>query len=686
MAPPAKLRRAWVLTRRVADRWAGQEAGRFIVFAPWLLAVGILLWMAGPLRQPLAVLIAPAGAMAVLWGAAVRVDRPGIVLAARALFFVMAGAALIAGRTVVLRAPVLPDGLPAGEVTGTVERLELRGDDQRFTIRVGSIDDVDAQALPHRVRIVWRGEPGFAKIGDRISMRAQLRPPPGPVLPGGYDFSRQMYYLGIGGSGFAYEAPHVLAVGDGGWRGQLEVLRENVANRVQGHLPGAEGAVAAALITGKRERIPSNVVDALRDAGLAHLLAISGLHMGLVCGYIFWTARFLFTRSERLTLRYPVKKWAAIVALIGGGVYLMLSGAAWSAQRAYIMAAVVFGAILFDRQGLSLRNVAIAATIILLLRPEAVMAPGFQMSFAAVITLIAAFGEIEKRYPRTSDHGLLIRAWRFLSGLSLTSLLAGFATGPFAAFHFGRIATFGLLGNMLAVPIVTLGVMPALVLAMFLMPIGLDAPVLGLVGVGLRVVIGIAQWTASLPGAVGHVAQMAPAGLLLACAGMLALTLLSAPWRLGGALLLLLAFPVSITTDRPEVFLSRDLRNIGVVEDGSLSLLHARRDRFFAEAWLQALGREQQIQGLAQLTSCQDQPCTVFSGEVAVISGRHHLARACNQAKVVILRARSMPGDSAQCAAQVIALDDQGVRAPTALSRDGGGWRVDTVEAFAKAL
>lgn len=669
-------------------RWSALEAGRFVLWVPVLLGVGILLWTAGPLDQP-AGLIALVGLLfAVLWRLAYRREAAWAFHVARAATVLLLGALIIEVRTDIVRTPLVPSGMPATELVGTLERVEQRQDDLRYTLRVETLGNLPTDDLPRRVRIVWRGEAGSAQAGDRVRTRVQVSPPPGPALPGGYDFSRQMIYQGIGGSGFAYQPMQVLDSGGAGFSLRVEALREDVADRIETIVGGAEGAVAAALVTGKRERIPDRVVDALRDAGLAHLLAISGLHMGLVCGFLFWTARMLLTRSAYLTLTMPVKKWAAFAALVGGAGYLLLSGGAWSALRAYIMAAVVFGAILFDRQGISLRNVAIAATIILVFRPEALLSPGFQMSFAAVVTLIAAFEVIEQRFPRSKDYSVLGHVTRFVSGLTMTSVLAGMATGPFAMFHFGRLATFGLLGNLLAVPLVTLAVMPALVLAMFLMPFGLDGPILVLVGYGLRLVIAIAQWTSGLPYAVQLIPQVAPAGILCASAGLILLALLRAPWRLSGGFLCLVAPLLSLQTTQPSVFLSRDLRNVGVVQEGgaSLAVLSQRRDRFSVEAWQQALGMAQDSTATTLRADCDDRPCALLPGGIVLIPDRTDLTVACTEATIVVMRARAVAGDRERCAVRLIHLDADGRHPPASLTMTREGWELQLALGAAKAL
>jgi len=686
-----RLSRRWPAAKRElrafaaqAEAWSAAEAGRFVLLAPWIMGAGILLWLGLPARPGALILIVCAVLASAGWLWGLRSGRIGLAISSRFLCILIGGMALIALRTALMAAPIVPVGGVTGDLVGKLERLELRESDQRYTVRVERLAGIADEQLPKRVRVVWRGEPPDLVPGDVIRVRVNVSAPPGPVLPGGYDFSRHMYFLGIGGSGFAYEPPQVVqASGQSAW---LEKLREQIADRVQARVEGPAGAVTAALITGKRERIPQATVDALRDAGLAHLLAISGLHMGLVCGFVFWSTRYLLTRSERLTLYYPVKKWAAVVALISGAIYLGLSGGAWSAQRAYIMAAVVFGAILFDRVGLSLRNVAVAALIILVWRPEAIASPGFQMSFAAVALLIASYAALEARRGPYQETGRFAGAGRSVGGLFMTSLLAGLATGPFAAYHFGRIATYGLLGNMLAMPIVTVAVMPALVLAMFLMPFGLDGPILVLVGAGLRIVLNIAQWTADLPGAVGHVAQWPTATILLFSAGLVFLTMLRASWRLAGLAVMAVGMLLPPLSPKPDVFLSRDLRNVAVLHEvsGDLTVLHRGRDKFSLEAWLLALGKPPDLSELKSFDNCTDDICWLRDGRVTLVAGREQLNRACAAADVVVLQARAWPADEQTCAAKLIALDANGQHPAVSLTLTSDGVRMKSVDRFSK--
>ncbi len=574
--------------------------------------------------------------------------------------------------------PLVPDGEDPVRVSGIVERVEPRPKDHRYTLRVTSLQGLAQEQLPEKVRIVWRGEPPGLRPGDRARFFAKLGPPPGPALPGGYDFGQAMAFERIGGTGFALAQPVLLAPGKGGWGHDIERLRIAVAERAGARIGGTAGPVAAALLTGHRQKIDTAVVEDLRDAGLAHLLAISGLHMGLVCGLLFWITRKALLLDHRAALNLPVKKIAAVTGLLGGAVYLALSGAAWSAQRAFIMAAVLFVAILFDRRGLSLRNAALAAIIILAMRPEAVISAGFQMSFAAVVALIAAFGWWEERRAGHTPRSFPRKAIGFVVGLAATSIIAGFATAPFSIHHFGQFANYGLVGNLLAMPLVTMLVMPSLVAALVLMPFGLDGPFLDLAGWGIGRVIAIAGWTAELEGAVRLFPALDPAGLVAAVIGLLLLCLLRSPLRLAGAGVLLLAVPLSAPAAKPDLFTSRDLRNIGILTDDPerpLLLLSNRRERFVVESWLQALGSGSEMAALPMLRGCRPGPCTagLNGGRRLIIHEREDgIEESCRSADVVILRSVPTPRVRELCADRLIALDGDGRAAPASLTFEDG--------------
>jgi competence protein ComEC len=377
-------------------------------------------------------------------------------------------------------------------------------------------------------------------------------------------------------------------------RGKCPTPTVTMAGRAA--LPGQSGAIAAALMTGDRSGISQKSLEAMRDSGLAHLLAISGLHLGLVAATLFFGLRALLALSERLTLRHPIKKWAALAALAGSFGYLLLAGATVPTQRAFVMTGLVLFAIVLDREAISMRLVAWAAIVILAIAPESLLGASFQMSFAAVVALVAFYEAFRERFRnlRTAvGNGLLARIGLYAAGVASTTVIASFATGLIALHHFGRVAVYGLPANMLAVPLTALWIMPWAVISAVLMPLGLEGIPLAMMGWGIEGVLAVADAISSWPGAVRHVAALPVPGLAMIAVGGLWLCLWRRPWRYAGILGLIAGLASLWLQPFPDILVSEDGRLMAVrMEDGRLSLSTNRAARRTAGDWLEREGQE----------------------------------------------------------------------------------------------
>ena len=514
----------------------------------------------------------------------------------------------------------LSDDLRSYVVEGQILLIEDRLDSARYTISVSRMTNMSYTDFPDKVRLSWRGGRPDLVAGDRVRVQAMLSSPPEPVRPGGNDYARQLYFEGIGGVGYAVAMPLKLTTDTAPQRLSIfvENIRDKIATRISEALASVSPearAVCIALVTGKRDGIDDDTEQILRDAGLAHLLAISGLHLGLVAGILFGTTRWLLVWNEHIALHYPVKKIAALVALGGAFIYLFISGAAWSTQRAFIMTAVVFIAILMDRRGISLRNVAIAALLILIVRPEALLQAGFQMSFAAVTVLIAVYewyshNQLTWRQRIQTDYlqaGWIKKGLVYFGGLTATSVLAGLATAPFGIFHFNRYAAYGLAGNLLAMPVMAALIMPFAIIAILLIPVGLDWLMWRAMAFSVEIVLFVAGWVSSFPGAVTNVAQVSSFAFYAIIAGGLILCLLRSPIRLAGAFIIATGAVLTLGPAQPDILVSRNGNNIavrlGVDGRDSLFPLSVSREKFTLENWLRANGEGENLTGTQTLRS-----------------------------------------------------------------------------------
>ncbi|MEM9706407.1 MAG: ComEC/Rec2 family competence protein [Pseudomonadota bacterium] len=502
-------------------------------------------------------------------------------------------------RTGQVAAPVLSEDVRPRTLSGRIISLESRQVGRRLLISVDRIDGFEKNETPARVRLTWRGKGGDFVAGDRVRLRAGLRPPPGPAAPHAFDFSRYLYFQKIGAVGYVVATPQILQADEEGWRARssarVDRLRQRVAARIKEKAPGDGGAILAAITTGKRGAISDTADAALRDAGLAHLLAISGLHMGLVTTLVFLVVRAALALVEPVALFAPTKKIAAGVALLAGIAYLILSGGGWSAQRAFIMTSIMLAAILADRRALSLRNVAIAALFILTVTPEALLHPGFQMSFAAVTALVAAFETRWAQERWTKIISIRGRIAGYVGGLAATDLIASSATAPFAAFHFHRTAIYSLPANIAAGPIMGFWIMPGVILGALLLPFGLDGPAWRFSAAGVELVLNIANATASQRGAVAMTARIPNSAMVILTFGGLILVLTPTARRLLALIALPIAAALSVSIQSPVVFISREGENAAVIvrspENGaSVNAVVARKASFDLDVWRELVG------------------------------------------------------------------------------------------------
>lgn len=574
------------------------ESDRWFLWSPVLVGTGVGIYFSLPIEPPLwAALLLPLVALAfhrVLRrfegrGAATALSITAIIALCMSL-----GLAAATLRTALMAAPVLQTTW-SGELTGQLISAEVsQSGGLTVVIAPNKMERLADDATPARVRLSIRQKGVEITPGETLRLRARLLPPPDPVEPGGFDFARQVWFQRIGGVGFAYSAPELIAPSPDDATTRLARLRSTITTRVRDTIGGPAGAVAAALITGEKRAIPQKAVEDLRKAGLAHVLSISGLHMVLFAGSLFWLLRAGLAMSSRLALNYPIKKWSAAVALCGATFYLLISGAGIPTQRAWVMISLMFVAILADRPAISLRNVALAALIILIWQPESLLSAGFHMSFAAVVALISFYetptvqrlrepSKIKDALPLV---GAIRSAGRHMLGIALTTIVAGFATGAYSAFHFNHLEPYSLIGNLGALPLVSFVVMPAALIALILMPFGLDAPALWVMGQGIDVMLGVAQFVSELEGSEGVVADAPMPALMAVTFGGLWLALWKGRWRWGGVAPIALGLLLWTSGQQPDILIDRDGRLVALrSRDGQLQL-SASRPAYAAKTWL----------------------------------------------------------------------------------------------------
>jgi competence protein ComEC len=697
----SRRRREWPWLDRLNERterlsaWiksqAAAEAGRGQLF-PWIavaFGAGIAAYFATD-REPVVWIVAP---IAVTLVAAAFLARGLRAFAAVALVAAAAaGFATASLKTARIEHGVLARPMFSVMLAGFVEVREERERSDRFVLRVDRFEPARATAgtTPNIERVRLSVKKGTAPaIGSYVELKARLSPPFTALRPGGYDFARDIYFQRIGASGFVLGAIKPLVAPErGGWWLRYAVavsgMRDAIDARIRQTISGDARAIASALLTGKRDAISAPVNEAMYVSGLGHVLSISGYHMAIVAGAVFFAVRALLALFPALTAGFPIKKWAAVAALAAAAFYLVLSGAEVATQRSFLMTAVVLVGVMVDRRAITFRTLAVAAMAVMLVAPEAVVHPSFQMSFAATLGLVALMDRDRALFSTADSSGVARAAlWggREIAILALASLVAGLATMPYAAFHFHRATPYGLVSNVLAMPIVSGLVMPAGLLGLLAAPFGFDGVFWRLMDAGIGWMIAVAQWVAALPGAVGRVPAFGIGPLLLASLGMIIIALLRTPLRWSGGLLLLPAMALALTARQPDILIASDGQNVAVRGgDGRLRFMQTRKDDFAIRAWLaaDADARAADDATLKQGVRCDDAGCAVPlpDGRYATIARRADaFADDCEKASVVVTSRQPPAG----CKAMVFTHERLRETGSVALHNRNGAFVVDPV-------
>lgn len=614
--------------------------GTLFPWVPVLIAVGIGLWFSLPVEPEGWIYTLSCGGGLVLAGLWLRGPRLLCVPAAAVLCLV---AGFVAGglRAHLVSAPML-DFRYYGPVTGRIVGIDRsQSDALRLTLDQVVLERTDPARTPAKVRISLHGEQGWLvpQPGQVVMMTAHLSAPEGPAEPGAFDFRRMAFFDGLGAVG--YTASPVVLWDDPAPDAQvINQIRAWLSRAMLDAMPGQAGAFATGAMTGDRSEITQATAEDLRDSSLAHLLAISGMNMAFLVSFVFALIRYGAALIPPLALRVNSKKLAAVISLGVALFYLLLSGANVATERAFLMVAVMLGAVLFDRRAISLRSVAISAVILLLWQPESLGEPGFQMSFAATVALVAGFGAVDGRVMRER-----LPRWTLpFFTLVLSSALAGAATAPFAAAHFNRFADLGFVANLLTVPAMGLLVMPGGAMAALLAPLGLAAPAFWVMELGARWILFVAQRVAAIDGAVTAIPMPAAWVLPAMTIGALAMIILPGRMRWGGGLAVAVALAGwGMGGVRPPLLISADGAMAGLAGPDGRAVSAPKGAGFVVQNWLENDGDLAEQETAAKrpgFVGAKGERAFVLHGWKGILlsgkSADNMLADACATADLVI--------------------------------------------------
>lgn len=596
--------------------------------------------------------------MAVL-GAGVVLALLALMLTARTLArfrvsvllaFVWAGFAALPLHGAVSGTPMLERALYGTYTARIDEVVSNNGAQQRWI--VSAIDGEPDWAVPQvrRARIIVSSDVPVLP-GDMIAARIRFYPVPAPAVPGGYDSQFTSYFDGIGAFGNVLGDLEVTAPAPGGIKQVIEMTRQSINERIVAVLGERIGGIAVALITGDQSRIVEEDRDVMAVVGLAHILSISGLHLTLVAGTMFAFLRIAICLFPGASQRVPTKKIAAAAGIVTACAYLLISGMSVPAVRSTLMISLIFAAVLFGRQALTMRNVAIAGLLIAALDPSSIFGASYQLSFAAVVALIAAY-ELYRNRETSGEKSSATR--RYLYGMALTSIVAGLATLLFSLYHFQQSAPFGVLGNLAAMPVVSFVMMPAALIATLLIPFGLEQPVYLVMGWSIEAMLWIAHAVRAISGGYNPSPILSPVALVFGHVALGWMAFFQTRLRLIGPVLLVPAVLAFGLERAPDILVADQTQALAVRHNGTLSLMAGRTGSFATNVWSERY--IEPVESNAASLRCDPQGCILDSSEgfsVALVKNYAAFAEDCAYADIVVAR-RSVPESCSRSGTVVI--------------------------------
>ncbi len=634
------------LLRDRAQDWLWHERESLILWVPVAFGAGITAWflLPGALAWLGFMMVMVAlGFVGVLLGAREhRLPRAISVAAIAALL----GCGVIWARSAWVEAPVLERPVIVEFSARVVSVVQLAARKQtRLLLATHS-----AASLPPQIRVTARQDAqGIERIrrGDTVRLRARLVPPPRAALPGGYDFARRAWFERIGAVGTLL-GPITRAEG----RAVPQPgVRERLSQHIRQQVSGGSGAIAAAFATGDRGGISESDDEAMRRAGLAHLLSISGLHVTAMVAGTMWLVIRILALFPWIALRWPLTLVAAGFGALAGLGYTLLTGGEVPTVRSLLAALLVLLALALGREAITMRLIATGAMVVMLLWPEAVVGPSFQLSFAAVASIVALHTHRKvKSWFARRDEAVLRRILRGLAALLATGLVVELALMPIALFHFHKAGLYGALANMIAIPLTTFVVMPAEALALALDSVGLGAPAWWVVQQALDAMLGLAHFVANAPGAVASFPTMPTTAFAMTIVGGLWVVLWQSQQRWLGLVGIALGLGWAAQVQAPDLLVTADGRHVAMRQsDGQYALLRERSGDFVRDQLAEAAGIDTAMTAIADMDGARCSPdfCvwemvrggrrwTILAARSAFQSDWRELVTACSRVDIVI--------------------------------------------------
>ncbi len=542
-------------------------------------------------------------------------------------------------RTINVAAPVIKKETRPVNITATIEEIHPKTHGTQILFKDVYISGFEAQETPKKIRLNVKTKDNGAAIGDKISTLALLSPPPSEVIPGDYNFSLYSYFQQIGAVGYTIADINILQKKE---QNSFEIfvqnLRRSITNKILDKNIPSESSVATALIVGEQGAIPQKDQDNMKVAGTFHIISISGLHLSLAAMIFFLGARYILLLFPSISLAHNTKKIAAIIAIFSSGFYLLISGVPVPAQRSFITTTMILLAIIFDKTAISMRSIAVAAIVVLAIAPESILTPSFQMSFSAAAALVSCFIFLKPMFREVNNYGLISKIFAYFFSIVISSLIASLATTPFSIYHFNYFSAYGIVANLIAVPITSFIIMPFEILALFLMPFDLQDIALKPAFYGIHLMLKSAEYIASFPQPFSTIKSMSNTSFVLIIFGGIWLLIWQSKIRLYGLAPAIIGIILIFFTKTPDIIISQKGNLFALKgDDSQIFFSSMTSERYARTKWQKTLGLRTAM-NIKTMPSCDYFGCLYNKNGYTTLIAKHPIALVedCKNADILV--------------------------------------------------
>ena len=507
------------------------------------------------------------------------------------IFFFMLGMGVITYRIRSTQTPMISRLLYDTELTGTVSDVSHLFQEQRIILSDINFLNQPSVQTPTKVKLSYEDISPLFQVGDKIHVRAFLRPPLSPSAPNMYHEKRMSFFQGIGAIGKITSILNLSQRNNNPFE-KLSSVRHHISEQIQKAMPEETARVAIPLVIGEQNVISEYLYNIFRSSGIIHVLSVSGFHLALLSAFVFFLIRTILSLLPVIVERFSTKKIAAVITLILTGAYILISGMQIPAIRSFIMIGIVLIALLFDRNALSTHSLSLAAFMILLCAPEMILNIGFQLSFMAVLILTTIYPQLRHFLFPNKPTSWFKQFFVLIACLLILDFLITAATLPLTVYHFKQIAPYGIIGNLLTTTVLSFWIMPCLFLGLIFLPFGLENFFFKSAAIGLEYIIGLCDKIASLPQALINTPALDTIGVILITLGIVLLCLMKTPLRLTGVFVIIIGLFTSLNPTYPDILIGDKGQTVAVYQDGQLRFLSHAPNDWTTKSWLTFFGQQ----------------------------------------------------------------------------------------------